>query len=86
MPTEPKSGHQTDSTSPIDADEGEPVWRLRRQLASSGDGDAAEALEKRGESVNTKGRELLQDEVRAVEVEIAEPLAGTVIAERRRDR
>jgi hypothetical protein len=49
------------------------VWRLRRALATSGDGiaDVAETLEKRGEDVNDKGRELLQDEVRAVEVEIA---------------
>ncbi|MBV9802018.1 MAG: hypothetical protein JO130_02445 [Solirubrobacterales bacterium] len=73
MPTEGSAGPEPDSTSAVDADEAELVWRLRRALASSGEGiaDVAEALEERGEAVNDKGRELLQDEVRAVEVEIA---------------
>jgi hypothetical protein len=64
---------RSDSTSAVDADEAELVWRLRRALATAGDGiaDVAEALEKRGDDVNGKGRALLQDEVRAVEVDIA---------------
>ncbi len=73
LPAEHASGPRADSGSVLDAESEELAWRLRQLLASSGDtiADVAEALEKRGEDVNDKGRELLRDEVRAVEVELA---------------
>lgn len=73
LPDEHASGPRLDSRSALEAEPEELAWRLRQLLASSGDAiaDVAEALEKRPEDVNEKGRELLRDEVRAVEVELA---------------
>lgn len=49
------------------------LWELRRLLASSGGtiADVAHALERRREDVDRKGRDLLQDEVGAIELDIA---------------
>jgi hypothetical protein len=74
VPTESASGPpRPDTDSPVDTDDQELLWELRRLLASSGGtiADVAHALERRGEEVDRKGRELLEDEVRAVEVDIA---------------
>lgn len=69
LPTDPAS----EPPSVLDAQGEELVWAIRQMLASSGDGiaEAAEALEKRGEDVGEKARELLRDEGRAIEVELA---------------
>jgi hypothetical protein len=75
VPTESTSGppSRPDTDSPVDTDDQELLWELRRLLASSGGtiADVAHALERRGDEVDRKGRELLEDEVRAVEVDIA---------------
>jgi hypothetical protein len=58
---------------PVDGEDEELLWELRRLIASSGGtiADVAHALERRGDEVDRKGRELLGEEVRAVEVDIA---------------
>jgi hypothetical protein len=73
LPTESATVPPPDSTSDHDEEENELVWELRQLLASSGGtiADVANVLERRGHDVDRKGRELLQDEVRAVEVDIA---------------
>jgi hypothetical protein len=73
LPVTPASGPRPDSDSPVDTEDQELLWELRRLLASSGGtiADVAHALERRGEEVDRKGRDLLEDEVRAVEVDIA---------------
>jgi hypothetical protein len=73
LPAEPASGSEPESGPPVEAEEDELLWELRRLLASSGGSiaDVAHALDRRGDDVDVKGRELLQDEVRAVEVDIA---------------
>jgi hypothetical protein len=76
VPPESPSGPpppRPDSDSPVEAEDQELLWELRRLLASSGGTieDVAHALERRGEDVDRKGRDLLEDEVRAVEVDIA---------------
>lgn len=73
LASEPASRPRPDSRPPAETEGEELVWGLRQLLASSGEmiGDVAHALETRGEDVDGKGRELLQDEVRAVEVDIA---------------
>src|SRR5207248_6725018 len=74
-PTESASGPLSEAAPAVDREDedDELVWELRRLLASSGGtiADVAHALEVRGEQVDRKGRELLEDEVRAVEVDIA---------------
>lgn len=72
-PTEPARGPRPDSTSAVDAADEELVWELRRLLASAGGSiaDVAHALERRGDNLDRRGRELLQDEVSAVEADIA---------------
>jgi hypothetical protein len=72
-PSEPGPGLRPDSTSSVDEEGEELVWELRRLLASSGGtiADVAHALERRGDDVDRKGRDLLEDEVRAVEADIA---------------
>jgi hypothetical protein len=68
---------EPDPAPPVEDDDededDELLWELRRLLASSGGtiADVAHALERRGQEVDRKGRELLEDEVRAVEVDIA---------------
>lgn len=93
VPTESASGpsDRPDTDSPVDTDDQELLWELRRLLASSGGtiADVAHALERRGEEVDRKGRELLEDEVRAVEVDIAilkTLLSDPVDWDRERDR
>jgi len=73
LPTEPASDPGPDSRSAVDVGEEELVLELRRLLASSGGAiaDVARALEVRGDDIDRAGRELLQDEVLAVEVDIA---------------
>lgn len=72
-PAEPTSGPQADSEPSADAADEELVWELRRLLASSGGAiaDVAHALERRGDEVDSRGRDLLHDELLAVEVDIA---------------
>jgi hypothetical protein len=72
-PGESASDPRPDSTPAIDAEDDELIWELRRLLASSGGtiADVAHALERRARHVDRKGRDLLEDEVRAVEVDIA---------------
>ena len=62
-----------DSNPRTDPEDEELLWELRRLLASSGGtiADVAHALERRGDDVDDKGRALLQDEVGAIEVDIA---------------
>ena len=71
--TEPTSGRPSATDSPVDTEDEELLWELRRLLASSGGtiADVAHALERRGDEVDRKGRDLLEDEVRAVEIDIA---------------
>jgi hypothetical protein len=75
VPTESASGPRPEDPPPVDGEheDDELLWELRRLLASSGGtiADVAHALESRGEQIDRKGRELLEDEVRAVEVDIA---------------
>jgi hypothetical protein len=73
LPTESAADPRPDSSPDIDVEDEELVWELRRLLASSGGtiADVAHALERRGSRVDRKGRDLLEDEVRAVEVDIA---------------
>jgi hypothetical protein len=73
LPTDSASDPRPVSTPHIDVEDEELVWELRRLLASSGGtiADVAHALERRGNHVDRKGRDLLEDEVRAVEVDIA---------------
>jgi hypothetical protein len=49
------------------------LWELRRLLASSGGtiADVAHALERRRDDIDRKGRDLLQDEVGAIEMDLA---------------
>jgi hypothetical protein len=70
---EPARGSQPDSGPAGGAEDEELVWELRRLLAASGGmiSDVAHALERRADNVDRNGRELLQDEVSAVEVDIA---------------
>lgn len=71
--TGPGSGSRPESRPATDAQEAELVWTLRQLLASSGGmiADVAQALETRGGEVDGDARELLQDEVGAIEVDIA---------------
>jgi len=72
-PNEPAPGRRPDSNSAPDAEDEELLWGLRQLLASSGGmiADVAQALETRGDDVDRKGRDLLQEEFRAVEVDMA---------------
>jgi hypothetical protein len=81
LSTEPGPGARPDSRSALDVEDDELVWELRRLLASSGGAIAEVALEleRRGDVVDRKGRELLQEEIRAVEVDIA--LLKTVLSD-----
>ena len=56
-----------------DAGDGELVWELRRLIASSGGtiADVARALEIRGADLDEHARELLNDELAALEVDLA---------------
>ena len=71
--TEPVSAPRIDPAEPVNAEGEELLWELRRLLASSGGSiaDVAHALERRGDEVDRKGLDLLQDEVGAIEVDIA---------------
>jgi hypothetical protein len=71
--SEPASDARPDSWSLVDPEDEELLWELRRLLASSGGAiaDVAHALERHGDDVDRKGRELLQDEVGAIEMDIA---------------
>ena len=71
--TERVSAPRLDPDEPVDAEGEELLWELRRLLASSGGtiADVAHALERRGDEVDRKGRDLLQDEVGAIEIDIA---------------
>jgi hypothetical protein len=73
VPTAATSGPPPDTDSPVDTEDEQLLWELRRLLASSGGtiADVAHALERRGDEVDRKGRDLLEDEVRAVEIDIA---------------
>lgn len=73
LPSEPAANPGPDARWTDDADEAELVLELRQLLVSSSDAiaDVTLALERRGDDVDGKGRELLQDELRAVAVEIA---------------
>jgi hypothetical protein len=76
LPTESPSGPpppRPDADSLVDTEDRELLWELRRLLASSGGtiADVANALERRGDELDREGRDLLEDEVRAVEVDIA---------------
>ena len=53
--------------------DGELVWELRRLIASSGGtiADVAQALETRGADLDEHARELLNDELAALEVDLA---------------
>jgi hypothetical protein len=68
-----ETASRLDSDQPADPEDDELLWELRRLLASSGGtiADVAHALERRGEDVDGEGRALLQDEVGAIEVDIA---------------
>lgn len=72
-PAEPTSGSRPESSPATDAQEAERVWGLRQLLASAGAmiTDVAQALETRGGELDREGRELLQDEVSAIEVDMA---------------
>jgi len=63
----------SDAEPPVDPDDHELLWELRRLLASSGGtiADVAHALERRGDDVDRKARELLHDEVLTIEMDIA---------------
>jgi len=73
VPTESGLGPRPGARPAVDAEDAELVWELRRLLASSGGtiADVVHALERRGDDVDRNGRDLLHDEVRAVEVDIA---------------
>lgn len=75
VPTEASPGPppRPDADSPVDTEDEELLWELRRLLASSGRtiADVAHALERRGAEIDRKRRDLLEDEVRAVEIDIA---------------
>lgn len=57
----------------VDPVDEELLWELRRLLTSSGGtlADVAHALERRGDDIDRRGRELLKDEVGAIEMDIA---------------
>jgi hypothetical protein len=71
-PPEPRA-QALDSGQRDDTEGEELLWELRRLLASSGGtiADVANALERRGREVDRKSRDLLQDEVGAIEIDIA---------------
>jgi hypothetical protein len=73
LSTAPASGPRSSSRPAADADYRELVWELRYLLASSGGtiADVAHTLEGLGDEIDRKGRDLLKDEVRAIEVDIA---------------
>jgi hypothetical protein len=62
-----------DPASETTAGDGELVWELRRLIAWSGGtiADVARALETRGAELDKSARKLLQDELAAVEVDLA---------------
>jgi len=62
-----------DPAWPAEAGAGELVWELRRLIASSGGtiADVARALETRGADLDEHARELLNDELAALEVDLA---------------
>jgi hypothetical protein len=70
---EPDSGPALHSSRPADGADDALLWELRRLLASSGGtiADVANVLERRGDEVDRKGLDLLQDEVGAIEIDIA---------------
>jgi hypothetical protein len=72
-PGAPTLGPRPDVESPAGIEDEELVWELRRLIASSGGAiaDVAHALEKRGDEVDRRGRDLLHEELLAVEVDIA---------------
>lgn len=73
VPTESGLAPRPDARSAVDAEDAELVWELRRLLASSGGAiaDVVHALERRGDDIDRDGCDLLHDEVRALEVDIA---------------
>jgi hypothetical protein len=73
LSTEPASGPASDSRPAVDADGEELLWELRQMLASSAGtiADVAHTLEGLGDDIDRMGRDLLQDEVRTIEVDIA---------------
>jgi hypothetical protein len=70
---EPVSASRLKPHPSDDAEGEELLWELRRLLASSGGtiADVAHALERRGDEVDRQGRDLLQDEIGAIEIDIA---------------
>ncbi|HET6869628.1 MAG TPA: hypothetical protein VFH80_27190 [Solirubrobacteraceae bacterium] len=70
---EPVAGPRPDPESLADMEDEELFWELRRLLASSGGtiADVGHALERRGDDIDRKGRDLLEDEVSAIELDIA---------------
>jgi len=73
LPTESTSRPRLDSRPAVDGEDEELILELRQLLALSGGtiADVAHALERRGEDVDREDRKLLQDEIRALEVDIA---------------
>lgn len=71
--TEPASDSRSDSAPAVDADGEELLWELRQLLASAGGtiADVAHTLEGLGDDIDRRGRDLLEDEVHAIEVDIA---------------
>ncbi len=67
--SQPRQGAESDP----DIGDGELVWELRRLIAGSGGtiADVVRALEARGAELDVQGRDLLNDEVAALEVDIA---------------
>jgi hypothetical protein len=70
---EPVARSGPDPESLADMEDEELFWELRRLLASSGGtiADVGHALERRGEDIDRRSRDLLEDEVSAIELDIA---------------
>jgi hypothetical protein len=62
-----------DARSLVNPGDEELLWELRRLLASSGGtiADVAHALERRGDDIDRRGRDLLLDEVGTIEMDLA---------------
>jgi hypothetical protein len=62
-----------DRERPASASDGELIWELRRLIAWSGGtiADIAQALETRGADLDMTARELLEDELAALDVDLA---------------
>lgn len=75
------SGTASEQLVPLPADRSQLLWELRRLIAWSGGtiADVARALEARGAELDPTARRLLQDELEAVEVDLA--TAGLYLAD-----